>query len=186
MLQTTASWIIQIALTCRFTHLFRSTTCWVLCWAFYVRRIFRHLSYEYFFFMRCVSEWESTKGVNLGLQRPQKNTTTRIWIAFRNSRLAEFTNKGVNLHSKDITQIQQQRPKLAGANLTRHASLYKGHNHDQRYILKKGCLPVAYLPFQAHLAFVWPLRRTNLLLCLVILQTKSHLVPFQNFHLACE
>ena len=45
---------------------------------------------------------------------------------------AESTQKGVNLHPKDVTQTQQQRPESPTVTLTWHASKYKVHKLHQR------------------------------------------------------
>ena len=45
---------------------------------------------------------------------------------------AESTHKGVNLHPKDFTQTQQQRPESPTVTLTWHASKYQGHKLHQR------------------------------------------------------
>ena len=44
-------------------------------------------------------------------------------------------NKGVNQHSKYVTQAQQQRPQPPTVTLTWHACKYKVHKLHQRYIL---------------------------------------------------
>ena len=44
-------------------------------------------------------------------------------------------HKGVNLHSKVVTQVQQQRPEPPTVTLTWHACKYKVHKLHQRYIL---------------------------------------------------
>ena len=48
------------------------------------------------------------------------------------STCTESTNKGVNEHSKDVAQIQQQRPESLRVTLTWHAS--KVHKLSQRYM----------------------------------------------------
>ena len=45
------------------------------------------------------------------------------------------THKGGNQRSKDVTQVQQQRPESPTATLTWHASKYKAHKLHQWYIL---------------------------------------------------
>ena len=50
------------------------------------------------------------------------------------SSLFESTHKGVNLRSKYVTQVQQQRPESPTVTLTRHACTYKVHELHQRYI----------------------------------------------------
>ena len=58
----------------------------------------------------------------------------------------ETTHKGVNQRSKDVTQVQQQRPESATVTLTRYACKYKVHKLHQRYIpfcfffFKKKCI----------------------------------------------
>ena len=59
----------------------------------------------------------------------------------------ESTHKGVNQHSKYATQVQQQRPESPSVTLIWHAYKYKVHKVHQRYIFKKGCPPVAYIPY---------------------------------------
>ena len=68
-------------------------------------------------------------------------TTTHIW-KWRNlqqnkaqSTCAESTNKGVNQHSKYLTQAQQQRPELPTVTLTWRVCKYKVRKLHQRYIL---------------------------------------------------
>ena len=51
------------------------------------------------------------------------------------STCAESTNKGVNLRSKYITQVQQQRPESPTVTLTWHACKYNVQKLHQRYIL---------------------------------------------------
>ena len=46
----------------------------------------------------------------------------------------ETTHKGVNQRSKDVTQVQQQRPESATVTLTRYACKYKVDKLHQRYI----------------------------------------------------
>ena len=43
------------------------------------------------------------------------------------------THRGVNQHSKDITQTQQQRPESPTVTLTWHARKYKGHKLHRRH-----------------------------------------------------
>ena len=59
------------------------------------------------------------------------------------------THKGVNWHSKYITQVQQQRPKSPTVILTRHACKYKVHKLHQRYIPPKTMAPSGrmYMPY---------------------------------------
>ena len=48
--------------------------------------------------------------------------------------VVESTNKGVNLRSKYVTYVQQQRPESPTVTLTWHACKYKVHTFQQRYI----------------------------------------------------
>ena len=45
---------------------------------------------------------------------------------------AESTHKGVNLHPKDVTQTQQQRPESPTVTLTWHARKYEVHELQER------------------------------------------------------
>ena len=49
--------------------------------------------------------------------------------------LSDSTNKGVNLCSKYITWVQQQKPESSTVTLTWNACKYKVHKLHQRYIL---------------------------------------------------
>ena len=55
---------------------------------------------------------------------------------------AESTNKGVNWHSKDVTQTQLQKPELPPITLTWHASKYKVHklHQDVHHIHSSGAV----------------------------------------------
>ena len=66
------------------------------------------------------------------------------WV-YLNSKTAQSTHKGVNWRSKDVTQIQQQRPESPTITLTWHACKYKVCKLHQRHILKNGCPLVAYI-----------------------------------------
>ena len=48
----------------------------------------------------------------------------------------ESTHKEINQRSKEVTQVQQQRPESPTVTLTWHASKYKVRKLHQRYILK--------------------------------------------------
>ena len=54
----------------------------------------------------------------------------------KQSARAGSTNKGANLRSKYLTQVQQQKPESPTVTLTWHACKYKAHELHQRYILK--------------------------------------------------
>ena len=56
------------------------------------------------------------------------------YCQIRNTRCVQSTHKGVNLHSKDVTQAQQQRPQYPTVTLTWHASKYKVHKLHQRIL----------------------------------------------------
>ena len=47
----------------------------------------------------------------------------------------QSAHKGVNQSSKDVTQVQQQRPESPTVTLTWHACKQKVHKLTQRYIL---------------------------------------------------
>ena len=66
-----------------------------------------------------------------------KNTlwkTTNLKENEAQSAHAESTHKGVNWHSKYVTQVQQQRPESPMVTLTWHACEYKAHKLHQRYL----------------------------------------------------
>ena len=71
---------------------------------------------------------------NLG----QKHGSTRNDTSLHAKKADELesTHKGVNQCSKDVTQVQQQRPESPTVTLTWHACKHKGHKLHQRYILK--------------------------------------------------
>ena len=48
---------------------------------------------------------------------------------------AASTHKGANYRSKDVTQVQKQRPESPTVTLTWHACKCKAHKLHQRYIL---------------------------------------------------
>ena len=116
------------------------------------------------------------------LQRPQKNTTTKIWIAFRNSHLAESTTRELictrktshKYSNKDPSCLKQISPVMLVN--TRYITTTKGTSSK-----KDASQWHMYLPFHAHLAFMWHLWRTNLLLCLVILHRRSGPCPVSKF-----
>ena len=57
-----------------------------------------------------------------------------------NLNFQKSTHSGVNLCSKYIPQVQQQRPELPTVTLTWHACKYKVHKLHQRYINFQGSL----------------------------------------------
>ena len=57
-------------------------------------------------------------------------------IPGRNFNSFESTHKGVNLRSKYVTQVQQQRPESPTVTLTWHACKYKVHKLHHRYIIE--------------------------------------------------
>ena len=58
-----------------------------------------------------------------------------MWGAWSYRFQYTINSQGVNLHSKDITQVQQQRPESLTVSLTCHACKYKVHKLHHRYIL---------------------------------------------------
>ena len=62
-----------------------------------------------------------------------------------NSARAESTHKGVNLRSKSVTQVQQQRPDSPTVTLTWHACKYKVHKLHHRCIILWWSLCTLYL-----------------------------------------
>ena len=64
----------------------------------------------------------------------ERDLSTR-WV-YLNSKTAQSTHKGVNWRSKDVTQIQQQRPESPTITITWHACKSKVHKLHQRHILK--------------------------------------------------
>ena len=83
-------------------------------------------------------------------QMERRGVFKYVFIPIQNeaqSARAESTHKGANWRWKYVRQVQQQRPESPTVTLTWHACKYKVHKLHQRYILKKGCPPLAYILF---------------------------------------
>ena len=90
---------------------------------------------------RTVSERALAKGKGagdpmllMGRSNPRTRQLTNLKQSEAQSARAESTHKGVNQHSKYVTQAQQQRPESPSVTLTWHPRPYKAHKLHQRYI----------------------------------------------------
>ena len=61
--------------------------------------------------------------------------------------LSEIDTQGVNLRSKYVTQVQQQRPESPTVTFTWHAYKYKVHKLYQRCIFASSCKDVPLVEF---------------------------------------
>ncbi len=63
----------------------------------------------------------------MGRSNPGTRQLTNLKQNDAHSARAESTHRGVNQHSKDVTQAQQQRPGMCVNTLTWHVCKYKVH-----------------------------------------------------------
>ena len=83
---------------------------------------------------RTVSERALAKGKGagdpillMGRSNPRTRQLTNLKQNEAHSARAKSTHRGVNQHSKDVTEAQQQRPESPTVTLSWHACKYKVH-----------------------------------------------------------